>query len=326
MKKVIVTVGPSALNRVPLNNYHKNMYIYRINGAHGEIEDIENYIEKIRSQISGAQILIDLPGNKVRTANLAFPIELIKGKCFELLNHQMNYRDFYKHLNEGNTVLANDSTLSFIVKEATQNKIVFYSESDGELLNNKGMHVRGIHKDIPFLFEKDKKLIDIANKYQVSYVGLSFVRNRDDIREAKEMLDSNIKIISKVETKAAVDNLNNILDEVEYILIDRGDLSTEVGLEKIPAYQKFIIEKALFNNIKVFLATQFLKNMEEKPIPTIPEIIDMYNTFKTGVYGIQLSEETAIGKYPKECLDTVLKMIEQVKEEEIVVPIEKRVI
>ena len=91
--------------------------------------------------------------------------------------------------------------------------------------------------------------------------------------------------------------------------------SEVLGLEKIPSYQKFIVERTHFHNKKTFLATQFLKNMEEKPIPTIAEIIDMYNTFKMGIYGIQLSEETSIGKYPKECLEVIRRVADEINSE-----------
>jgi pyruvate kinase len=118
-----------------------------------------------------------------------------------------------------------------------------------------------------------------------------------------------------VETLSAVENVDKILDEVEYILIDRGDLSTDVGLLEVPKYQKYIIEKALFSNRRVFLATQFLKSMEYNPIPTFPEVIDLYNTLKTGIYGVQLSEETAVGKYPKECVEVIRDTLRKMKEE-----------
>ena len=102
------------------------------------------------------------------------------------------------------------------------------------------------------------------------------------------------------------------MEEIEFILIDRGDLSTEIGIEKIPAYQRFIVNKALFCNKKVFLATQFLKSMELNPIPTIPEVIDLYNTLSSGIYGVQMSEETAIGQHPKECLDIIIKLMDEI--------------
>jgi pyruvate kinase len=320
MKKIIATVGPSLLKNVPLKEVHNEKNIYRVNGAHGTIEDIENYILDIKSQEKDAEVLMDLPGNKVRTSNLKDGyIDILEDEDFSLLFSQMNYKEFFKHIKIGDTVWANDSIFRFTVKsihlEAME--IRFTSHSTGRLLNNKGMHIRGIHEHIPFLFDKDKALIKLANKYNLEYVGLSFVRTRSDILEAKKLINNDIKIISKVETIAAVENLVDILKEVEYILIDRGDLSTEIGLEKVPSYQKYIIDKALFYGTKVFLATQFLKSMEHNPIPTMPEVIDMYNTLKSGIYGLQMSEETAVGKYPKECLETINNLLEEIDNERL---------
>ena len=118
------------------------------------------------------------------------------------------------------------------------------------------MHVRGIHKNIPFLFDKDKKLIELSNRLNIDYVGLSFVRNELDVKEAKKLLKSKIKIISKIETISAVKNLKKILNVVDNILVDRGDLSTEVGFLKYQNIKK-ILKIAKKSNKKVFLATQF---------------------------------------------------------------------
>ena len=320
MKKIIATVGPSLLHKIPLSQVHNERNIYRINGAHGSIDDIEKYILEIQSQQKNAKILMDLPGNKVRTAGFEKGfIDIEKDKEFNLSFSQMNYKEFFKHIKVGDIVWANDSIFHFVVKNINieWQTITFISKSTGKLQNNKGMHVRGIHTNIPFLFDKDKELIKLANKYNLAFVGLSFVRTVDDIIEAKKLINKDIEIISKVETLAAVNNLVDILKEVEYILIDRGDLSTEIGLEKVPSYQKYIIDKALFYGTKVFLATQFLKSMEYNPIPTIPEVIDMYNTLKSGIYGIQMSEETAVGKYPKECVDTICKLMIQIDQERL---------
>jgi len=317
MKKIIATVGPALLHTISLRDAHNNKNIYRINGAHGSIEDIEKYILEIRAQVSDAKILMDLPGNKVRTANFENGyIDIEQNKEFSISFNQTNYQDFFQHLKIGADVWANDSIFRFTVKriDVEVANITFLSHSTGRLLNNKGMHVRGIHENIPFLFTKDKHLIKLANKYNLDFVGLSFVRNSKDIQVAKKLIQ-NSEIISKVETLSAVNNLDEILEEVEYILIDRGDLSTEIGLEKVPSYQKFIIDKALYYNKKVFLATQFLKSMEYNPLPTIAETIDLYNTLKSGIYGIQMSEETAVGQYPKECLDVINTLMNEIKSE-----------
>lgn len=319
MKKFILTVGPALLHEVPITEVHSDKNIYRINGAHGSIADIEGYIEKIRSQVPGAAILMDLPGNKVRTKDVPNNgIELVKGEQFTIPNECFNYPFFYRHLKPGMTAWANDSVFEFEVIAVDDEKITFLSKSDGVLINGKGVHVRGMHKDIPFLFEKDKQLIQVANKYHLEYVGLSFVRSAENVKEAKALLAENIKIISKIETLDAVNDINNILPLVEYILVDRGDLSTDIGIINIPRYQKYIIEKAQYYDVKVFLATQVLKNMELKPIPTIGEIEALYEIYKSGVYGVQMSEETAVGKYVKETVGVLNDMFSSVKEETVI--------
>lgn len=317
MQKYILTTGPALANEVPLAQVHSDKNIYRINGAHGTISDIEAGIKNIRRQVPGAVILMDLPGNKVRTAHIEVGIQLEKGKTFELCNDQFNYPDFYRHLKPGMTAWANDSVFEFEVVSADSERIVFLSKSDGVLINGKGVHVRGIHKDIPFLFEKDRRLIDLANQYKLDFLGLSFVRSPENIQEVKALIGTSTQIISKIETIDAVEHINEILPLVKYILVDRGDLSTDIGIEKIPRFQKYIIEKALYFDVKVFLATQVLKNMETKPIPTIGEIEALYEIMKSGVYGVQMSEETAVGRYVPECVELLEQMDTEIMAERI---------
>jgi len=317
MQKYILTIGPALANEVPLSEIHNEKNIYRINGAHGSIPEIEHNIRNIRSQIPDAVILMDLPGNKVRTANIESGIQLEKGKTFSLRSDQFNYTDFYRHLKPGMTAWANDSIFEFEILSADSEKIVFRSKSDGVLINGKGVHVRGIHKDIPFLFEKDRQLIALANQYKLDFVGLSFVRTPENVEEAKSLLGESTQVISKIETIEAVQNINEILPLVKYILVDRGDLSTDIGIEKIPRFQRYIIEKALYFDVKVFLATQVLKNMETKPIPTIGEIEALYEIIKSGVYGVQMSEETAVGQHIRECVAMLERMCAEIELETI---------
>ncbi len=318
MQRYILTVGPSLLHKTPLSAVHNKKNIYRINGAHGSIDDIEQYILEIRRQIPDADILMDLPGNKVRTRDLGDGIRLERGREFTIPSRAFNYEGFYKHLKKGMTAWANDSIFEFEVIDADEEKITFLSKSDGVLINNKGVHVRGIHKDIPFLFEKDRQLIGLANKHHLSFVGLSFVRSAENVREAAGLLDEGIGVISKIETLDAVQDINRILPLVSYILVDRGDLSTDIGAAKIPRFQRFIIEKALYFNVNVFLATQVLKSMETKPIPTIGEIEALYEIYKSGVYGVQMSEETAVGQFVEECVGVLYDMEKEVESENIV--------
>ena len=146
MKKFILTVGPALLHEIPIAEIHSNKNIYRINGAHGSATDIERFIEEIRSQVPGAAILMDLPGNKVRTKDVpGGGIELVRGEKFSIPNECFNYPDFYRHLRPGVTAWANDSVFEFEVLEVDSGKITFLSKTDGILLNVKGVHIRGMH-------------------------------------------------------------------------------------------------------------------------------------------------------------------------------------
>ncbi len=309
--KVIVTLGPSILSKEKLNRIDSlGNCIYRINGAHIEGKYVSNIIEKVRDILPSAEIMIDLPGNKIRTKNLLKPIRLTNGQIIELFDYQVNYQEFFTHLNKADIIHANDSEIKLEVKEINNSSIKMISHSEGLLSNNKGLHIPGIHENIPFIFDRDKELIHLAISHRVNYISLSFVRTHNDIKAVKKILSDNddTEIIAKIETAAAVENLNNIFNEVDIVNVDRGDLSADIGLIKLGLMQDKIIEAALRSNKKILLATQFLKNMEKSPIPSIAEVIDLYKTIKQGVYGIQLSEETAIGKYAVECVDLVFDM------------------
>lgn len=307
---IIVTVGPSILNRKRIERVISDgNFIFRINGAHGTVEYIQGVISTIRNFVKKPKILIDLPGNKIRTRNIYEPILLKKGESFSLNTSKTTYPDFYRCVKVGDMVLANDSMFRFKIEEVNEKFIKFESFVDGYLESNKGLHVRGIHDNIPFLFEKDQQLINLAINEEVDYLGLSFVRNATDIKEVKRILyekgSEGIKLISKIEKIEAINNLKEILNEVDYILVDRGDLSSETGMVELPYVQEKIIATAKTYGKKIFLATQFLKNMQDEPIPLISEVMDLYNSIKKGISGIQLSEETAIGKYPEQCIQLI---------------------
>jgi len=305
--RIIATLGPSILDEKKLKKISKyGDCIYRINGAHITEKQVPKLVKQVRTALPRAEIMVDLPGNKVRTNNLSEPIRLIKGESFTLYDYQVNFPDFFAHLKKGDIIKANDSIFTLKVIKANKDRAKLLSHSNGLLLSNKGLHVKGIHKDIPFLFEKDLKLIDISRSSDVDYLSLSFVRTANDIREAKKVLKGcDMHVVAKIETLSAINNLDNIFGEVESILVDRGDLSTEIDLLELAMAQEKIVEAGIRANKDVYLATHFLKNMETKPIPLISEIIDLQRTIKTGIKGIQLSEETAIGRYPLECVKLV---------------------
>lgn len=310
MERLIVTIGPALRNRYDLKQIHKpGRYIYRINGAHGKIEDIEEYVLYIKKQIPDAQIMIDLPGNKIRTKRISDPIPFKTGTTIRLERDNFNYSDYFSLLTPDMTVTTNDGLNHFSIKEIETDFIRVVAKNDGFIYNNKGFYANGVSRGLPFLFEKDFQIIELAKKHRLAFLGLSFVRTVEDVKEAENHIGEHIGIIPKVETRSAMENLDALLDYCRMVLVDRGDLSLEVGIVNVPYYVDKVLEKA--GDTRVFIATQFLKFMENNPIPLLSEVNDLYHTIKRGVYGIQLSEETAVGKFPLECLELIEAVMEK---------------
>jgi pyruvate kinase len=312
--RLIVTLGPSLNNPEKLKAISSlGSCIFRINGAHVMPDDIQGVSEYARSVVPDCKLLLDLPGNKIRTSNLSAPIRLIKGETFELFDYQLNFPELYKYVQTGDVVFANDSIFKMEVVKIVGKKIKILSHSDGLLGANKGFHIKGISNQLPFLFSRDKSLIEAAVKNNLSSVSLSFVRTSEDVLEAKKLLSSlnapEMELFVKIETAMALEHLSKILEVSSVVNVDRGDLSSDIGLINLPNAQDRIIKEARKHGKPIFLATQFLKNMENNPVPLIAEIMDLYKTIHDGISGIQLSEETAVGKYPVECAKTVFDVV-----------------
>jgi len=309
---IIVTFGPSIQNAERLQEIDAlGRCIYRINGAHTNPEDLTDTANFIRDAIPSAPIMLDLPGNKVRLIKLPGEVSITKDETIEIHGDQLNYPDYAKHLKIGDCALTHDSKYTLEVSKIDGLAITFISHQTGVLIPNKGLHVQGANNTLPFLFERDRALIEALKLAPIEYLSLSFVRNAEDIKETKTLLsdlDIDVKLISKIETGLATQNLGEIFYEVDIVNVDRGDLSADVGIMSLPLVQERIIESAKRANKQIFLATQFLHNMETHSVPLISEITDLYKTIKTGVSGLQLSEETAVGRYPVECVKLVFDM------------------
>ena len=316
--EVIVTLGPSILNHegrlAEINDL--GPCIFRINGAHSDAEQTRSIVAQCRSMVPDCRLMIDLPGNKVRTGWLDRPIPLVKGERFTLRPGQLNWPDWSHWIEGGQIVLAHDARYRLEIEDVVDGAVVLMSHSDGTLTSNRGLHIAGISEDMPFLFEKDLRLIDAACRERVDFLSLSFVRNAGDIKEAREHLrhpsartGALPTLIAKIETAASLASLDSILTNVDAVNVDRGDLAADIGILDVPAAQGRVIERARDAHRPVYLATQFLSSMVESPVPLIAEVSDIFSAIESGVSRIQLSEETAVGRYPVECVAFVFHMV-----------------
>lgn len=310
---LIVTIGPSILGKLEQLQAIANAgpCIFRINGAHADANQVRIYEKVIRSILPDASIMLDLPGNKIRTANLSCPLTFAQGEIISMLPDHFNFPDIVNFIQPGTTILANDSTTEFKVQTVDRHGVKLLAKHSGTLADRKGMHIPGLNGKLPFLFEKDRVLARAAAEAKLSHISLSYTRNAKDIREAKRLFSefgNKAGIIAKIETLSATEHIGEILEEADMINVDRGDLSTETGLLRLGEYQDCIIAAAHKAGKPVFLATQFFKNMETKPVPLISEVLDLGNSLRKGIAGIQLSEETAVGLFPIQCVKFVWDM------------------
>ena len=316
---IIATLGPSLLTRTKIDSLiAAGVTIFRVNGAHTDAHMVASIVEKVR-RFAGdrARIMVDLPTNKVRVMNISEPIVFGAGDTFVIDGFQLNYPDLWQRVRTGDEVIINDGMNRLRVTSVNGHSIEFQAEGAGQLGNNRGLiFTREIHAaDFPYFFQRDLELIEAVNDLNVDLVGLSYLRHPRDKQEAKRRIRARRSLVYKIETRAAFENLESLIEPEERILIDRGDLAGEIGLLQIPHAQDQIIRFAHRHRVEVYVATQFLAAMESSPIPQVAEVCALYEIVKLGVSGIQLSEETAVGKFPLEAVRWIRKVERLVNEE-----------
>ena len=173
----------------------------------------------------------------------------------------------------------------------------------GILKSRKSLFVPGVKLDIPFISEVDKEDIIYACKNNGDFLALSFVSTKEDVLEARKIIDeqkSNMKIIAKIESKTGIDNLDDILSVSDGVMVARGDLGEEVPISLLPVYQKLIVRKAREHGKFCIVATEMLESMKKNSRPTRAEVTDVANAVLDGTDAVMLSGETTVGAYPVE--------------------------
>lgn len=314
--RFICTIGPPVLNRESLAKLREaGMDIARVNGAHGSLQDVADMVRFLRENLpAGVEILLDLPGNKIRTDGIVEPIDLKEGAEFVIPPNRVTYRPLYTLVKPGYRISAADGAIQLDVVEVRGQDIVTRVVVGGLLRNRKGMNIRGIHDAMPFDFERDISLLNVAIDLKVDYVGLSFVRSAEHVRRIKaQLVGTNVRAVAKVETAEAVELLHVILAAADMIMLDRGDLEAEIGRENVPLAQKRVIAGAREAGVPVIVASQFMTSMMDKPVPFMAEVSDVANAVLDRADVLMLSEETAVGKYPYDCIGTMRRISETIE-------------
>ncbi|MCZ7573219.1 MAG: sulfate adenylyltransferase [Ardenticatenaceae bacterium] len=323
--KILVTLGPATSTEQDLRKIKdKGVDFVRVNMSHSSLEDLEYFINL--SKRVGIPFIIDTEGAQIRIGHLERKFIYFKendvvkiyAKDISGNGKELCLRPGYviKQLEVGDLIHIDFDTLILRVMDvstASKGYIIGKTITGGQIGSNKAVVVDpvfGKKFQLAPLSAKDYQSIEIGLREAVDHIAVSFVRSGTSIDEVRRATQNKMKIISKIECVDALENIDEIIQKSDFILIDRGDLSKEIPIEKIPFTQKVIINKARRYNTVVYVATNLLETMVEKRNPTRAEVHDVVNTIVDGARGLTLAAETAIGRYPMECINMLNKLIE----------------
>ena len=315
MKKkidILCTLGPSSLNKNFLKKIKNKVSLVRLNMSHLSLIKLEQNIKFIKKN-SNIPICIDTEGAQIRTKirkMRAFKTDQV-GIIGRGLNFSL-YPDYIlKKIKKGHILDVGFDNLKIKIISVKSDKLLFRTLSPGRLENNKGVHLINGKINLDYLTKKDLTAIKLARKYKIKNFALSFANSSSDIKKFNKLLPRENKIF-KIETLAAIKNLNSMIRLGKNFLIDRGDLSKEIGISKIPQAQRYIINKInKKKGKKVLIATNYLESMIINSYPTRGEANDIFSAIEMGAGGLVLAAETAVGSYPVECVIFLEKMINE---------------
>ena len=327
--KIIATLGPSSSSPKIISNLIKEgTDVFRINLSHSNVSEIKNVIKILKDASMELKrpvaTLIDLQGQKIRIKGFDNKeYILLKAKSEFILDAALadnkgtdlsvglTYKDLPKQLDIGDELLLSDALIKLEVTNIQKSKIYTKVIRGGKLKPYQGVNKKGGGLSLKGITEKDKKDLTSAAKLDIDYIAVSFVKDANDIKAVKKIIGKKqIGIIAKIERSEALDNIDEIAKISDGLLVARGDLGVEIGIEQLPAVQDMLIRKAISFDKIVIVATQMMESMINNRVPTRAEVFDVANAVTSGVDAVMLSAETAIGSYPVDVIEEVSRICE----------------
>jgi pyruvate kinase len=326
--KIIATIGPACHSEAAMRDlFRLGMDVARLNFSHGSHEDHARNIERLRRAADregqSVCILQDLQGPKIRTGRLERNerVEIKSGSTVIITPRDIagtatristTFPDLAREVEPGARILLTDGLIELRVRGTRGKDVICDVLNGGTLGEHQGINLPGVGLSIPALTPKDRKDLEFGLTHGVDAVALSFVRSAADVRTVKQIIaahHSDIPVIAKLEKPQAIDHLEEILEVADGVMVARGDLGVEVAPEKVPVIQKQVIRRAAAWRKPVITATQMLESMIENPRPTRAEASDVANAIFDGSDAVMLSAETATGRYPREAVAMMARII-----------------
>ena len=314
MKKkieILCTLGPSSINKNFLKFVKNKVSLLRLNLSHIETKDLKKIINYIRG-FTNTPICIDTEGAQIRTKTKVSK-NFKKNQTFKIYRRNNTFKlypeEIFDKLKKKDILNIGFDNLKAQIISKNSKFVLLKTLSPGNFENNKGVHIENRKVRLSYLTKKDIQAIKISKKLKINNFALSFTNSVKDIEKFNKLLPKQNKIF-KIESKRAINSIEKIIKVGNNFLIDRGDLSKEVSIEKIPYIQRKILETSKnFKNKKIYIATNFLESMILNSYPTRGEANDIYSSLEIGAKGLVLAAETAIGKHPKKTILFLKKMI-----------------
>ena len=313
--RVLATLGPaSSTPDMIAQLFEAGADAFRINMSHGDQASKVAVVDAIRSLEKRynrpTTILADLQGPKLRVGRFANgAVQLRFGEVFTLdrspepgdeTRVELPHREIFAAIEPGARLLLDDGKLVLRVTEHGPDRIVTRVEVGGTLSNSKGLNVPDVVLPMAALTEKDRSDLAWAVGQGVDWVALSFVQRPDDLMEARRLLEGKAALLAKIEKPAAIDRLDEIVEQCDAVMVARGDLGVEMPPQSVPPLQKRIVEVSRRMGRPVVVATQMLESMIKSPSPTRAEVSDVATAIYDGADAIMLSAESAAGDWPVE--------------------------
>lgn len=327
--KIVCSIGPKS-NDVDVMEQMvlAGMNVARINFSHATIEEREtvvSLVKKVNQELNKhVAILYDTKGPDFRTGKAQEGgIQLVEGNQIRIVKEDIigteeaftvNYKDALDDIPEGAHVLLEDGLMELEVTAKEKDALLCTIISGGVLLDRKGVNVPGVTLNVPFISEQDREDIIYACQHDGDYLALSFVDEKEDVLQVREILKEqnreDMLVISKIESETAIDNIDDIIEVSDGIMVARGDLGVEVPVVNLPIYQKTIIEKCRAQGKFCIVATEMLSSMQKSARPTRAEVSDIANAVIDGTDAVMLSGETTTGKHPIEAVTYMANVCE----------------
>ena len=332
--KIVCTLGPASDTKETVTAMARaGMNVARLNFSHGKYEDHLRRIETVKQVRQEKNIplaiMLDTKGPEFRIGDFSCgKIDLKEGDEFRFTSRKIDgnqsivsvsFSGIEKDLSVGDKILLNNGLMVFRVIAIDGDEVVTTVEIGGELSSRKSMFIPDKEMTgVEFLSENDKNDLLFGIEHDVDFIALSFVSKAQDVIDAKNFLAENggehIDVIAKIENRAGVLNLEEIMKVCDGIMVARGDLGVEIPYEQVPDIQKKIITDCRIFGKRVITATEMLESMIQNPRPTRAEISDVANAVYDGTSAVMLSGESAAGKHPVEAVRNMAQICEYTEE------------